>query len=114
METAIDPLAGFGPTAKEVVEQPQVNAKAAFFYPFLNASVFRLMMWYYAAKSLTLATLDRLVYTVILAPDFTPSDFEGFSATQENRRLDDLPTASSSSEDPLPPWAASDIWKKAS
>ncbi|KAG6870124.1 hypothetical protein C0992_000963, partial [Termitomyces sp. T32_za158] len=71
------------------------------------------MTWYYAAKSLTLAALDQLVYTVILAPDFNSEDFEGFSAARENRRLDDLPT-NSSSQSGLPSWAAGDIWKKAS
>lgn len=100
-------LAGFGSTALEVLKQP--NAETLFFYPFLNASMFQLMSWFYIFKALALASLEQLVY-VILAPDFKPGDFEGFSAACENRYLDNLPTSESNVDSSaLPSCAISDI-----
>ncbi|KAG6808787.1 hypothetical protein H0H92_002888 [Tricholoma furcatifolium] len=102
-----NPLSGFGPIAQELVEKPAAS-RIDFFYPFLNAS-------YYSTKSLILAALDRLVYTVIKAPDFSQHDFDGFSALHENRRLADSdPNSSTSDDEPSLPWMASDVWKKAS
>ncbi|OSD02392.1 hypothetical protein PYCCODRAFT_1498917 [Trametes coccinea BRFM310] len=60
-----------------------------FFAPFLNASVFRLMRWYYSGSAVKSAgELDRLVHDVILAPDFDPQDFLGFRAKKELERMD--------------------------
>ncbi|KAG6884335.1 hypothetical protein C0992_006502, partial [Termitomyces sp. T32_za158] len=109
---ALDPLAAFGPTAKEIGAQS--DESTSHFFPFLNASVFRLMSWFYSSKKLTLATLDRLVQSVILAPDFQPQHFEGFSAMQENRRLDDLHVSDTSINSLLPSWFSSDKWRKGS
>ncbi|KAG6895507.1 hypothetical protein C0992_000942, partial [Termitomyces sp. T32_za158] len=54
------PLAGFGPTAQEVVNQPQarLGITASLFFLFLNAIVCWLMFWYYSSKNLTLSALD--------------------------------------------------------
>jgi hypothetical protein len=61
-----------------------------FFVPFANASVFRLMEWFYNGSSVkSIADLDTLVSGVILAEDFDPKHLEGFSATRELKRLDD-------------------------
>ncbi|GLB45992.1 hypothetical protein LshimejAT787_5000020 [Lyophyllum shimeji] len=64
-------------------------AKSHFFAPFLNATVFRLMSWFYSGSNMkSLAELDALVNDVILAEDFDPKDLEGFSAARELGRLD--------------------------
>ncbi len=45
--------------------------KDGFFVPFLNATVFRLMNWFYSGSSFkSIAELQSLVDDVILAPDF--------------------------------------------
>ncbi|KAG6809456.1 hypothetical protein H0H92_016160 [Tricholoma furcatifolium] len=111
-----DPLNVFGPTAHKIAENSMSSAR--LFYPFLNISVFRLMSWFYSSKKLTLAALDRLVYSVILAPGFKQERFDDFSAIKENKRLDDnhtsendhLPSQSSS----LPSWLSRDKWRKGS
>jgi hypothetical protein len=60
-----------------------------YFTPFLNASVFRLMTWFYGGSNLkSLGELNRLVNEVILADDFQQKDFVGFSASHESERLD--------------------------
>jgi Plavaka transposase len=60
-----------------------------YFTPFLNASVFRLMTWFYGGSNLkSLGELNRLVNEVILADDFQQKDFVGFSASSESERLD--------------------------
>ncbi|KAF9555020.1 hypothetical protein CPC08DRAFT_643501 [Agrocybe pediades] len=59
------------------------------FVPFLNATVFRLINWYYSGSNLkTQSSLDSLVKDVLLAEDFNPSHLKGFSAAKELRRLD--------------------------
>ncbi|KAG6875461.1 hypothetical protein C0992_003755 [Termitomyces sp. T32_za158] len=110
------PLAGFGPTAQEVVDQPQARPgiTASLFFPFLNATVCQLMFWYYSLKNLTLSALDQLVHNVILAPDFWCEDLEGFSAVQENRHLDDESINHLSRTSDSVPWLSSDVWKKSS
>ncbi|OSC98561.1 hypothetical protein PYCCODRAFT_1454293 [Trametes coccinea BRFM310] len=60
-----------------------------FFTPFLNASVFRLMRWYYSGSAVkSVGELDRLVNDVICAPDFDPQHFTGFRAQKELGRMD--------------------------
>ena len=60
-----------------------------YFTPFLNASVFRLMTWFYGGSNLkSLGELNRLVNEVILADDFQQKDFVGFSASCKSERLD--------------------------
>lgn len=75
--------AGFGRDALHV-------AADSIFYPFLNATTFRLMHWFYSGSSMkSLAELDRLVSDVILAEDFDRDHLRGFSAAREAKRLDD-------------------------
>ena len=65
------------------------NQKDGFFAPFLNATVFRLMNWFYSgSSSKSIAELQSLVDNVILAPDFKISDLSDFNAKRELRRLD--------------------------
>lgn len=61
----------------------------SIFAPFLNATVFRLMNWFYSGSSTkSISELQSLVDDVILAPDFKVSDLDGFSAKRELGRLD--------------------------
>jgi hypothetical protein len=60
-----------------------------YFTPFLYASIFRLMTWFYGGSNLkSLGELNRLVNEVILADDFQQKDFVGFSASRKSERLD--------------------------
>jgi hypothetical protein len=73
---------GFGSSVKSLQEN--------FFVPFLNATVFRLMCWFYSGSNMkSLAELDRLVNEVILAEDFDKAHLTGFRAMKEVDRLDD-------------------------
>ena len=63
-ERKCNPTAGFGHGA--ACEQNQLK----WFSPFLNASTFHLMNWYYETSSLSFTSLDNLVNNVLLAPDF--------------------------------------------
>jgi hypothetical protein len=59
------------------------------YHPFLNATVYRLMSWFYSGSNQkSVAELDRLVKEVILQEDFDVSDLKDFSAARELRRLD--------------------------
>ena len=59
------------------------------FAPYLNATVYRLMSWFYQTGSKTLNDLNSLVHNVILAPDFDADHLQHFSASSEAKRLDD-------------------------
>ncbi|RPD56887.1 hypothetical protein L227DRAFT_587910 [Lentinus tigrinus ALCF2SS1-6] len=59
------------------------------FAPFLNATVFRLMKWFYSGSAVKSAgELDRLVNDVLLAEDFDREDLRGFRAAREFDRMD--------------------------
>jgi hypothetical protein len=77
---------GFGCGAPDLsLGKPHQN----FFAPFLNATVFRLMNWFYSRSSAkSVAKLQSLVDDVLLAPDFKISDLSNFNARRELRRLD--------------------------
>ncbi|KAG2149212.1 hypothetical protein DEU56DRAFT_729664, partial [Suillus clintonianus] len=65
------------------------SVKDNFFVPFLNATVFRLMCWFYSGSNMkSLAELDRLVDNVILAEDFDKTHLTGFRAVKEVDHLD--------------------------
>ncbi|SJL14234.1 uncharacterized protein ARMOST_17690 [Armillaria ostoyae] len=65
------------------------SSSTSWFSPFLNASICRLMKWFYSSTTKTLGDLNRLVHEVILMPDFKVSDVQGFDAAQEAERLDE-------------------------
>ena len=84
--------------------------KSSFFAPFLNATVFRLMHWFYSGSSTkSITELQSLVDDVILAPDFKVSDLGGFSAKRELRRLDGEANSKIST-----PFANENVWKQSS
>ena len=79
------------------------------FAPFLNATVFRLMNWFYSSATKSIADLQALVDGVLLAPDFDLSDLKGFSAKRELRRLDgELPNTKPTSS----PLTNENGWRK--
>ena len=59
------------------------------FAPFLNATIYQLMNWFYQTGSKTLNDLNNLSHDVILAPDFEADHLQNFSASSEAKRLDD-------------------------
>ena len=66
------------------------NSSRDFFAPFLSATVFRLMNWFYSGSNMKSAgELDHLVNDVILAEDFNTADLQTFSAAKELDRLDE-------------------------
>lgn len=65
------------------------------FAPFLNATVFRLMHWFYGPSDLkSVGELDRLVQDVLLAEDFNVTHLKDFSAKRELSRMDNETPAS--------------------
>ena len=85
---------------------------AAEYAPFLNISVFLLMMWFYSLSNIkSHAELDHLVNDVILNPNFSKDDFVGFSAAKEAKRMDDHHRqVNTSSESSLPSPTFKDQW----
>jgi hypothetical protein len=76
----------FGSSCLNVVE----NASNNYFAPFLNASIFLLMSWYYNGSSTkSFADVDKLIHEVIRHQDFEASDFgTTFSTAREADRMD--------------------------
>lgn len=92
-----------------------VLSPKSFFAPFLNATVFRLMSWFYGGSNMkTLAELDALVNDVLLADDFKVSDLKGFSAAREAKRMDAGSTTNSSSCDHPQVFTTDNGWKESS
>jgi hypothetical protein len=86
--------------------------KDNFFAPFLNPTVFRLMNWFYSGSpTKSIAELQSLVDSVILAPDFRVSDLDGFSAKRELRRLDEGMNSNISTSTPF---AHENGWRQSS
>jgi len=57
-------------------------------FPFLNATVARLMAWFHLGSTLkSIAELDSLVQDVLLKDDFDRTHLLNFSAARENKRL---------------------------
>jgi hypothetical protein len=74
-----------GSSCLKVVE----NVSDNYFAPFLNASTFLLMSWYYNGSSIkSFADIDKLVHEVIRHDDFQASDFgANFSTAREAKRM---------------------------
>ena len=90
------------------------DQKDGFFAPFLNATVFRLMNWFYSgSSSKSIAELQSLVDNVISAPDFKISDLSHFNAKRELQRLDGE-TKTNSIDSARTPFTNSNGWKKSS
>lgn len=79
------------PTGGDTIGRPINDGSSNQFFPYLNASVYRLMNWFYQTGLKSLADLNSLVHDVVLAPDFDPADLNDFDASRESKRLDDDP-----------------------
>ena len=79
-----------------------VESSSNPFAPYLNATVFRLMNWFYQTSVKSLTDVDSLVHDVLRAPDFDAIHLENFSVTREAKHLDD--------RDPIHP--TSDDWQE--
>ncbi|KAJ3963919.1 hypothetical protein EV361DRAFT_120008 [Lentinula raphanica] len=78
-----NPLSIFGTTASNVVDN--------IFTPFLNATVFRLMEWFYNEnQTKSIADLNNLVNNVLLPDDFQQEHLRGFSAQKVLKDMDDF------------------------
>ncbi|THU93782.1 hypothetical protein K435DRAFT_669587 [Dendrothele bispora CBS 962.96] len=76
-----EPLSVFGTTSRTLSNT---------FAPFLNATVFRLMSWFYNGReSKSMADLDELVKDVLQAEDFKKEDLDGFSSRNVSRDMDE-------------------------
>jgi hypothetical protein len=97
----------FGSTSLKDVE----NAPGNYFSPFLNASTFLLMSWYYNGSSTkSFANVDKLIHNVIRHDDFKASDFDAnFSTARETARMDKNQASTSGL-----PFGADDGWIKGS
>ena len=61
-----------------------------YFEPFMNATVWRLMSWFYKGSTQkSFNNLNTLVHNVILADDFDREDLQKFNAQRETRQLDE-------------------------
>ena len=73
-------MVGFGFNISDLAQTTRNN----LFAPFLNATVFQLMDWFYSGSSAkSVAELQSLVNDVLLAQDFKLSDLTDFSARHE-------------------------------
>ena len=79
-------------SAAEITEKLGVavaTLKENYFRPFMNASSYHLIHWFYnGTKTKTLEDLDRLVQNVLLKPDFVLEDLKKFRAARESQRVD--------------------------
>jgi len=88
------------------------SAHTNYFTPFLNATTFRLMRWFYSGSTTkSLAELDHLVNEVILAEDFDRAHLQEFRALKENHRLDNY---QGNNADIRSSFSTSDSWKQTS
>ena len=79
-----------------------------FFHPFLSATAFRLVKWFYDGSAMkSKADLNSVVRDVIWAEDFNREDVKHFSADREMARLDEYGSTGS-------PFLAEDGWKEGS
>ncbi|KAF9470573.1 hypothetical protein BDN70DRAFT_821197, partial [Pholiota conissans] len=74
------------PNITEIESAPTPNTPSN---PFSNASILRLMEWFYnSSTSKNLTDLDSLVRDVICAPNFQKEHFKDFQASREVKHLD--------------------------
>ncbi|KAJ7660161.1 hypothetical protein DFH06DRAFT_1472251 [Mycena polygramma] len=87
-----------------------VSSSTPPWFPFLNSTVARLMIWFHLGSNLkSIAELDSLVQDVLMHEDFDRAHLENFSTAVENKRLDQ-----SSGLDGDGNASTSDQWKTAS
>jgi hypothetical protein len=96
------------------------NPPPPYWFPFPNASVYLLLDWVWRGpSSKSINEIDRLVHEVLLAPDFSLVDLEGFSTKSHTDRFDEY--VSGNADGQISPSPSSDLpfepdagWKSAS
>jgi len=79
---------------------------------FLSESTFLLMNWMWTGSQLkSMAELNRLVHDVLLAPEFSINDLQGFDAQQATKQVDSMITAHSGIPSKSLP---QDVWRETS
>ncbi len=116
---ALDPSSSATPHASSTLDKLAEAAKSAtrgvatFFAPFRNASIYRLITWFYeSSNTKSISELNSLVCNVILAPDFKPDDLAGFSAIKEHALMDSYRKSASTTSDQPSPFEFDDTWIK--
>ncbi|KAJ7649404.1 hypothetical protein DFH06DRAFT_996491 [Mycena polygramma] len=67
-----------------------VSSSTPPWFPFLNSTVARLMIWFHLGSNLkSVAELDSLVQDVLQQEDFDIAHLKDFSTARENKRLDE-------------------------
>jgi Plavaka transposase len=98
------------PSPLRTLYKADTSLAQPLFAPFRNASVYRLMTWFYSSSNTkSMSELNSLVNDVILAPDFNPDDLVGFNASKQHQVMDSY--QESSVEVPSP-FAFDDTWIK--
>lgn len=101
---------GFGRSAPDLSLQKVYNN---IFAPFLNATVFHLMNWFYSGSSTkSIAELQTLVDDIILAPEFKLSHLKGFNAKKELWQLDAKSENNSTHTGSSHPFVNENGWKE--
>jgi hypothetical protein len=98
------------PSPLRTLYKAAATTAESFFAPFRNASIYRLMTWFYSSSNTkSMSELTSLVNDVILAPDFNPNECVGFNPSKEHQVMDSYreSTAEGSS-----PFAFDDTWIK--
>jgi hypothetical protein len=79
------------PTSVRSTSESPANSSWPLSFSSINKSAFRLMSWMWTGSPMkSMAEVDRLVNTVLLAPDFSIKELtqDGFSAKRETAALD--------------------------
>jgi hypothetical protein len=98
------------PSPLRTLYKAATSTAQSFFAPFRNASIYRLMTWFYSSSNTkSMSELNSLVNDVILAPGFNSDEFVGFNASKEHQVMDSY--QESSAEGPSP-FAFDDTWIK--
>jgi len=99
------------PSPLRTLYKAATSAAQSFFAPFRNASIYRLMTWFYSSSNTkSMSELNSLVNDVLLAPDFNSDEFVGFNASKEHQVMDSY--QESSAEGPSTSFAFDDTWIK--
>jgi hypothetical protein len=109
---ARDPAASHSESVKKTVQVVDQVVDLNYFAPFLNASVFLLMAWYYNGSSTkSFGDIDKLVHNVIQHEDFKSSDFgNNFSTAREAERMDKKHASESTGNSDNPTFSTKDGW----
>ena len=77
------------PSPLQTLYKAATTTAQSFFAPFRNASIYRLMTWFYSSSNTkSMSKLTSLINDVILAPDFNLNECVGFNPPKEHQVMD--------------------------